>query len=166
MYHSTMYMYMNHTGIWAFDLPCWMMWTFRRKRVWCLLSAFVVLLSQQSWFWISQRLDCYDIAVITLLVCSEPRQLTWHNQGSTQKSSDPWEGWGLDTRVISSLLFSPPFSSLFSPSLSSLFSPFPPPLSYSAVYDLPDYPSCTASDHDCYWWVSVGIWLSVEDICS
>ena len=22
MYHSTMYMYMNHTGIWAFDLPC------------------------------------------------------------------------------------------------------------------------------------------------
>ena len=38
--------------------------------------------------------------------------------------------------------------------------PLPPPLSYSAVYDLPDYPSCTARGHDCYWWVSI------EDICS
>ena len=66
-----------------------------RKRAWWLLSAFLVVLSQQSWFSNKWGSNLYDVALFHWLVstfvwhaislaCSEPILVTQHNQESAQ----------------------------------------------------------------------------------
>ena len=72
-----------------------------RKRVWWLLSEFLVVLNQQSWFWTSQRNSATCKHVIN--ICWKSILLNRHNQEIAQQWPDPFPcekaGSGHKTRL-------------------------------------------------------------------